>query len=683
VTVAEAIEIAAGHHRAGRLAEAEAIYRQVLAEYPDVPEALNLFGALLHQYGRNEEAVMHLQRAIAARPDAAEYHNHLAVALGALGDTAAAIAAGEHAIALAPGLAQPHYNLAVWLSSQGRMDEALHSAREAVRLQRDFPAAHNSLGCILASMERVEEAIAAYDEAIRLRPDYAKAHYNRANMLAKRDQDADAVIGYRNALRLQPDFPDALFNLGNSLYRLQSLDAAADTFTTLLRLHPTHAGALWHLGNVWQARGRIAEAIAHWRRGLEIESDDAALHSALVLYLQFDPAATPDDVAEEKAAWNAKFAVPLRSRRSQHPRGGDPEKRLRIGYVSPDLRDHVVGRNILPLFSHHDRTRFEILCYSDVKSTDAHTKRLRATCDAWRDSTRMSDEALAARVREDEVDILVDLSLHTGGNRLLAFARQPAPVQFSFAGYPGSTGVETIAHRISDPRLEGGGEILPTTHLIDSFWCFDPIELEIAVNPLPAADCGRVTFACLNQASKVNDPVLALWARVLQRCEDSRLLLLSPAGSHQVLVRETLRGCGIAPERIQFVPPAPREEFMRLYHRVDVMLDSFPYGGHTTSLEALWMGVPVVTLPGDTLVSRAGVSQLSNLGMPELIARDAEDFVRIATSLAGDLTRLAEIRRTLRPKMERSVLMDATRFARGIENAYRTAWRQWCEDAVR
>jgi predicted O-linked N-acetylglucosamine transferase (SPINDLY family) len=622
--------------------------------------------------------VEYLQRAIAAQPEVAQYHTHLAVALGALGDTPAAIDACQRAIALQPQLPEPYYNLGIWLAGQGRMDEALRTTREAVRLRPDFPDAHNSLGNLLAGAEQVDAAIAAYDEAIRQHPGYALAHYNRANMLVKRGQDPEAVIGYRTALSLRPDFPDALFNLGNSLKRLGELEAAEDAFATALRVQPGHTGALWHLGNVWQARGRLDQAIPLWRRALAVEGDDAALHSTLVLYLRFHPTATPAQVAAEEAAWNAAHAAPLRSARIPHRHGGEPEKRLRIGYVSPDFWNHAVGRNVLPLFSTHDRERFEIFCYSDAKQSDAVTERLRACCDRWCDSAKLSDEALAARVRADEVDLLADLALHTGGNRLLAFARQPAPVQFSFAGYPGGTGVETIAHRISDPHLEGGAPLSRGTHLIESFWCFDPVELKIAVNPLPALERGDVTFGCLNHACKVNEPVLALWAQVLRACPGSRLLLLSPPGSHRAWVVEVLRSRGVAVERVDFAPPATREEYIRLYHRVDVMLDTFPYGGHTTSLEALWMGVPIVTLPGASPVARAGLSQLRHLAMPEFIAHDADDFVRIAAELARDLPRLAEIRRTLRPRMERSVLMDARRFARGVENAFRTAWREWC-----
>jgi protein O-GlcNAc transferase len=679
VTVAEALKIGASLQREGRLGEAEAMCRKIIAEHPDVADAQQLLGTLLYQQGKHREAVAHLRQAIALEPGRAEFFVNLSAPLGASGDLDGAIAACEQAAALNPQLSEARYNLHLWHWVAGRERECEAAIREAIRLRPEHAEAHCSLGNLLAGQDRVEEASAEYEEAIRHRPDFAEAHYNLANMLVKRDRPGAALAAYRVAVRLRPGFADAHFNLGNTLHAQGELDAAAEAYAAALRAEPKHTGALWHLGNVWKDRGRIAEAIPLWRRSLLIEPDDAALHSTLALYLRYDPATAPAQIAEEEARWNESHAGLLRRSRERHLGARDPQKRLRIGYVSPDFWDHAVGRNVLPLLENHDRAQHTIFCYSAAKRADALTERLRAVADGWRDVSRLSDEALAARIREDEVDVLVDLALHTGGNRLLVFARQPAPVQFSFAGYPGGTGVETIAHRISDPHLEGDAPPSRTTHLIDSFWCFDPVDLEIPVSPLPASECGRVTFACLNNACKINDAVLALWAEVLRACRDSRLLLLSLPGSHRALVIEKLSALGVAAERVEFVSPAPRADYMRHYHRADVMLDSSPYGGHTTSLEALWMGVPLVTLPGAALVSRAGLSQLRNLDLPELIARDAADFVRIATDLAHDLPRLAEIRRTLRPRMEHSVLMDAARFARGIEAAYRAAWRQWCE----
>ncbi len=311
------------------------------------------------------------------------------------------------------------------------------------------------------------------------------------------------------------------------------------------------------------------------------------------------------------------------------------------------------------------------------------TEQFRKYADGWRDISGMSDEDAAALVRQDQIDILIDLALHMAGNRLLLFARKPAPVQATFAGYPGSTGLEAMDYRLTDPYLDPPGHndafySEKSIRLPDSFWCYDPQSDQPAVNPLPALANGFVTFGCLNNFSKINEPVLKLWAMVLHAVADSRLVLLTPPGSQRRITGDALKQEGIEPQRVEFAPPLPREQYLELYQRIDIGLDSFPYNGHTTSLDSFWMGVPVVTLVGQTAVARAGWCQLCNLGLQDLAANDAAQFVQIATALAEDLNRLAEMRSTMRQRMQQSPLMDTQRFTYNIEMAYRQMWKQWC-----
>lgn len=675
MTVHDALQIATEHHRSGRLAEAEAIYRRILAEYPDEPDSLHLLGLAEHQRGRSAEAIALLERAVALQPQSAAFRANFATALADAGERRRAIAMAEQALECDPVLAEAHYSLGVWRLEEGQPDAAEQSLVRALQLRPTLPEAHCALGNVFAAREQINEAIAAYREALRLHPGYAEAHYNLANMLLKNGDTSAAIAGYRTAVQLRPDYADAHFNLGNALHGIADLDGAAVAYDACLRAQPAYAGALWHRGNVWKDRGDIRAAITDWRRALALVPDDAGLHSTLVLYLRYDPATSPAEVAAEEARWNERHAVPLRSTRAPLANDRTPDRPLRIGYVSADFWDHAVGRNILPLLANHDRTRFSVHCYANGTRVDALTASLRGCADEWHDVARLSDATLADLIRGHRIDVLVDLSLHTGGNRLLTLARQPAPVQFSFGGYPGHTGVETIAHRISDPHLEGSDSAAAGTHLIPSFWCFDPIDESPAVNPLPALQNGFVTFGCLNHACKVNAEVLALWARVLQAVPHSRLQLLTPEGSHREKLRTDLAALGLPPSRVTLLSPAPRSAYLHYFQAMDVTIDTFPYGGHTTSLESLWMGVPVITLPGPSIVSRGGASQLRNLGLPELIARDADDFVRIAAGLAGDLPRLATLRETMRERMQNSVLMDARRFAREIEAAYEKAWR--------
>jgi predicted O-linked N-acetylglucosamine transferase (SPINDLY family) len=386
---------------------------------------------------------------------------------------------------------------------------------------------------------------------------------------------------------------------------------------------------------------------------------------------------------EEHTRWNERHAAPLQHLIRPLFNDRSPERRLRIGYVSPNFRDHVIGQNLLPLLREHDRRQFEILCYSDSPRHDALTGLFRGYADVWSETFGLSDEELAQRIREDGVDILLDLTLHLGMNRLLVFARQPAPVQATFAGYPGTTGLATMQYRLSDPYLDPPGlndafYSEETICLSDSFWCYEPLERDLAVSSRPAVEMGEITFGCLNNFCKINPPTLKLWARVLRKVERSRLVMLAGEGSHRRETLSFLEQEGIAPERVKFVPKQPRRQYLRNYHGMDIGLDTLPYNGHTTSLDSLWMGVPVVTLIGSTVVGRAGASQLTNLALPELIAYTPEQYVRMAAGLACDLPRLSQLRATLRGRMQASALMDAPRFARNIEAAYRQMWQRWC-----
>jgi predicted O-linked N-acetylglucosamine transferase (SPINDLY family) len=464
-----------------------------------------------------------------------------------------------------------------------------------------------------------------------------------------------------------------------------------------------HSVEAWNnLGAALKSHGRLDEAIAAYRRARQFQPQNAQVQSNIILALHIHPSQDTREIHQEQQQWNRQFANEAAIRYLSFGNTRIPDRRLRIGYVSVDFRDHVVGRNLRPLFHHHDQQQFEIFCYSGVAQPDELTAEFRERSQAWRSIVGMSDEAVAKLIHEDGIDILIDLGQHTSGNRLPVFARQPAPVQVSFAGYPESSGVKTIRYRISDRWLEGKGrmqdpgcktqdnrecgvhpascDLDPASGLsfIDSFWCYDPCGSEVAVNQLPAAQIGVITFGCLNNFAKVNELCLKLWARVLADVRDSRLVLLCPEGTPRRRTLDIFEREGVAAHRVEFVESLPRNEYLALYHRLDVVLDTYPYNGHTTSLDALWMGVPVVSLAGARPVSRGGLSQLSNLGLQELAAFSEEEFVSIAVALAKDRARLANLRANLRSRLESSVLMNAPGFTRQIEGAYRAMWREWC-----
>jgi protein O-GlcNAc transferase len=718
LTFEEIFQLALQHHSAGRFQAAEQLYRQVLALHPQHADALHNLGELALRAGQNDIAVDLIRQAISVRTDFPEAYNDLGIALKRQGQNKQAIAAYRRAIALKADFHQAHNNLGVVLRDEGQLDEAIAAYQQVISIRPKYAEAHNNLGILLKENGQIDKAIAALDTAIALKPNYAEAHFNLGNLLKGKGRLDDAVAAYRRAIALRPTFAEACNNLGNalndqrqsdqaiaalrqtiainpkyaeaynnlgiSLKENGQLDEAIAAYQHAIALRPDYAEAHCNLGVALENQGRLEEAMIEYRQTIALRPDLSAAHSNLVFAMCYRPDFDASMIAEEQRRWNLRHAEPLRKFIPRHSNNADPDRRLRVGYVSTGFRDHVVGRNIVPLFKNHDHQLFEITCYAQVPWPDNMTGWFKQNADCWRNTVGLSDEELAKQIHDDQIDIVVDLALHAG-DRLLVFAYKPAPVQVTFAGYPGSTGLTTIDYRLSDPFLDPPGmdESIyseQTVRLPHSFWCYDPMEdQDIQVNSLPLAETGVVTFGGLNNFCKINDQVLLLWAQVLRQVKDSRLLLLTSEGSHRQRTMDRLRQAGIDPARIQFAPRQSRRGYLELFHRVDVGLDTFPYNGHTTSLDSFWMGVPVISLVGQTVVSRAGWSQLSNLGLTELAAHSPEQFVQKAVELAGDLPRLRELRSTLRRRMEQSPLMDAPKFAHSIEAAYRGMWQQWCE----
>ena len=718
LTIQQAFELALQHHQAGRLQRAEQMYRQILTQQPGHADAMHLLGFLGCQAGRREAGVKLIRQAIALRPNFPEAYNNLGIALSDEGMLDDAVAAYRQAVGLKPGFAAAHYNLGNALTSKGQfaeaaaayrqalalkpdypeaysnlgnalrgngeLDEAIAAFRQAIAIRHNFPEAHYNLGRCLREKRQILEAIAAYREAIALQPNYAEAYSNLGNALRDKGEGEAAIAAYRRAIALQPKLAEAHLSLGTALRDKGQLDEAIAASREAIALRPDDAEAYNNLGTALKDDGRLGEALAAYRQAVALDPGNAWIDSNYVATLHYHPAYDAQAIASECRRWNVQHGAPLQRFIPHHDRARSPDRQLRIGYVSPDFRGHVVGRNLMPLFRNHDRRQFEITCYAQVPRPDALTGEFQQHADRWRDIVGMTDEQAARQIGADQIDILVDLALHTANNRLLVFARKPAPVQVTFAGYPGSTGLTTIDYRLSDPHLDPPqmDESVyseRTIRLPDSFWCYDPLESrDVPVSSLPARTNGWITFGCLNNFCKINEGVLRLWAKVMRAVESSRLLLLAPEGSVRAMTQGVLDLEGISAERIEFASFRPRQQYLELYQRIDVGLDSFPYNGHTTSLDSLWMGVPVVTLVGRTVVGRAGVCQLMNLNLPELIGQTPERYVEIAASLAGDPARLGDLRSTLRRRMEQSPLMDGPRFARNIEGAYREMWGKWC-----
>ncbi|HEY2343880.1 MAG TPA: hypothetical protein VGH90_12645, partial [Chthoniobacteraceae bacterium] len=397
----------------------------------------------------------------------------------------------------------------------------------------------------------------------------------------------------------------------------------------------------------------------------------------------FLPGIGAEDLLEESLRWDRLHAEPLKGFQRAHENERTPGRRLRIGFVSPNFRDHVVGRNLLPFLREYDRDEAEIYCYADIYEPDAVTEEIRGLANHWRNSIWRSDEDLAEMVRGDQIDILVDLTLHMAQNRLLTFAYKPAPVQATYLGYCGGTGMEAMDYRFSDglfdPPTAAQNCYRETTVRLPSYWCYEPLDSakERAAGGTSPSDCFR--FGCLNHPGKVSSEALKSWLEILRRRPGARLVLHAPESSCRDRLHRWFSVGGIDPERIEFLGMQPRDRYLESWRRIDVALDSFPYAGGITSCDALWMGTPVVSLAGATSVGRGGASILSRVGLEELIADTSARYVEIALSLANDGARLRDLRGGLRERMRKSPLRDGQSFAGSFESAFRQMWRDWCE----
>ncbi|HMD53374.1 MAG TPA: tetratricopeptide repeat protein, partial [Phycisphaerae bacterium] len=671
----------------GQMDSAINAYRTAISFKPDYAAAYNNLGNTLKKKRLYKEAIEAYRAALQIKPDYLDVLNNMANALQDQNLLAEALDVYRTALRIDPNDARVHYNIGNAFKAQSRFAEALDAMSRAVGLKPDFPEAYSMAGNIFLALGRLDEAAAACRKAIELRPQYAEAYNNLGNVFMAQGRLSDAAEAHQTAIRINPDFVDSLNNLGNVFNKQNRPDEAIAAYRRAIEIKPELAEAHCNLGNILKDVGLFDEAIAESRRAIEIKPDFAVAWDNLLFTLNYHPDFTGRIICEELKRWRQGQCEALKKFILPHKNNRDPERRLKIGYVSADFGEHACGLFLNSLLRLHDHKHFEIFCYAEMLRSDELTARFQSYADQWRSSVGLTDEQFAAQIRNDGIDILVDLKLHTNENRLLAFARKPAPVQVTWLGYPGSTGLDTIDYRLTDPYLDPPGPddkfySEESIRLPDCFWCYDPLAKEPAVNELPALQNGFITFGCLNNFCKINQRVLELWIQILNKVNLSRLMILANPGEHCRRTLELFEKNGVASDRVEFVAKRSRPEYLKLYHHQDIVLDTVPYNGHTTGFDALWMGVPVATLMGKTAVGRAGWSQLCNLDLRELAAQTPQEYVEIAVKLAGDLPRLTELRKTLRQRMENSPLMNAKCFTNNVEAIYRDIWRKWATKSL-
>ena len=666
----------------GKRAEAREAYGAALALAPAHADAHNNLGVILKEEGQVEQALRHHRSALASRPGFVDAINNIGTALQSSGKLDEALEQFDAALALQPGHPGLHYNKAAALQARGDIDAAIGRYREAARLDPGLAIAHSNLGCLLVERGELAEAEAHFLRVLELHPDLDEARVNLGSARLGQNKFDDAQQEFETVLKRNPKHARASLYLGWSLIEQGDFPAAAQHYRRALELQPDYAEAHDKLGSLLKDKGQIEAALACFRRALELKPDFVLTHSNLCLAMNYAAGVPPGEIYAEHLRFAQRHCAGLAPPR--HANVADPDRRLRIGYVSGDFRAHVIAHFIEPVLANHDHARFEVFCYYNFHSDDGITARLRGYADHWRRIFGLGEQAVARAVLSDGIDILVDLSGHTGLNRMLVFARKPAPVQVTYLGYPTTTGLTAIDYRITDAAAEppGAGDAHYVEKLIrlpDSLWCYRPAATLPEIAPLPALREGRVTFASLNNYSKVGREVIELWARLLRELPNSRILFATvPPGDARTQLLRSLDQLGVRAERVELLERMPPAQFWNVYKRVDLALDPFPCGGGTTTCEALWMGVPVISLIGEAFLSRAGFSLLTAAGLAQFAARNAEDYVAIAAHWAHDLPRLGELRAGMRTRLEASPLCDAPRFTRNLEAAYRAMWKTWC-----
>jgi protein O-GlcNAc transferase len=674
-----------------RAGEALMSYDQAIALKPDYFDALYNRGIALHGLERLDEALASYDRAIALKPDHADAFNNRGNVLLELQRLDEALASFNRAIAIKPGYAEVFNNRGTALQRLKRLDEALASFERAIGLKPEYAEAFNNKGSTLQELGELDEATVCYRRALHIKPTFAEAHNSLGNALRDQIKLDEAIASFERALHHKPDFAEAHNNLGVALRDQNKLEDAVTHFESAVALKVDYAEAHSNLGATLKARGQLDSAIIEYQRALACNPNHVAAYSNLLFCLIYDERVSAEQLFAAHQEWDIRYGRVIRWP-SAYTNNRSEGRRLRVGYVSGDFRQHSVAWFFGPLLAAHDRAAVEIFCYAEVKRPDDVTERFKALADHWRVTIGLSDETVAAQIAADGIDILVDLAGHTAGNRLLVFTRKPAPVQVTWLGYPNSTGLSAIDYRLVDTVTDPGDEVIPMAseklvRLDKSFLCYGPPAAAPLPAPPPSLESGIITFGSFNNPTKYSAATLDAWAKLLTRLPEARLSLKGlpfADASTRALYQTRFSERGVAAQRIILVGGMPDlTTHLAYYSQIDIALDPSPYNGTTTTCEALWMGVPVVTVRGDRHSGRVGASLLSTVGLDALIAHDIEEYVSIALRLAHDRSRLTHLRGSLRAQVAASPLCDAPSFARKIESAYRSMWRHWCEEYVR
>lgn len=587
------------------------------------------------------------------------------------------------------------------LLNNGRVSEAEQLYRRAIGLDPGFMPAHYNLGNALRTQGRFEEALAAYESALKLAPDDYEICMNMGATLIDLGRAADALQAFSHANELMPGAAEPLVNMGVAYGQLGQLEKSmasgnrshqtqydlnveAEYYNKALLIKPDLVVAHNYIGHVLRNQVKLDAAIESYRKALLLKPDYAEAYTSLLLAIQYSPKYTPSEIIAEHQRFAKQFEAPLKPFWPVHKNVREPKKRLKVGYVSGDFRDHAVAYFIEPILANHDKSQVEVFCYSNHPSHDSITDRIIAMADYWIPCKGLSDEQLAERIHSDGIDILVDLSGHTAHNRLLAFARKPAPIQVTWLGYPGTTGLAAMDYRLTDEYQDPVGmtEQYHTETLLrlPSSATFQPAAESPPLNALPALTSNQFTLACLNNLVKINQDAIRLWARILVALPHARLMLgnATDEQTRQKLI-DMFAQESIGAERLVLHPTMPLGDYLALHHQIDLALDTFPYNGGTSTCHSLWMGVPVITLAGNNSAARVGVAVMAGVGLTEFVTTSTDEYFERALAFANDLPGLDRVRQSLRERMAAQSIANPLHLTRHLEEAFRNIWGKWCD----
>ena len=669
--------------RTNKISEALlAIKKSIKLNPYDIESHKNL-GLILQKIGKLNEAEISFKKVLSLNPNSIEAYNYLGVLQHEQGKFIEAEESYKKIIELKPDLAEAYNNLGNTLNEQGKFIEAEASFRKAIELKPEYVEVYYNMGIMLNEQRKFIEAETSYKKALELNPNYVEVYNNLGNSLNEQGKFIEAEATFKKALVLKPDHVEAYNNLGITLNEQGKFIEAEASFRKAITLKNDYAEAYCNLGNTLQELGKLEEAIKNYDEAIKLRINYSDAYNNKNLCLNYSSSYSSLYIYKQHLKFEKQFG---RLRTKPHFKSNIKKinERLRIGYVSGDFREHSVAYFFKPLLQNHDKNLVETFCYYNNTFIDKITKSIMTTCDHWRNIFGITYHEVSKIIRNDKIDILVDLSGHTGKNNLLVFNQKPAPIQITWLGYPNTTGLSTIDYRFTDKIADpiGDPDQLHSEKLFrlpNGFQCFESDENVLFKSELPQNHCDYITFGSFNNLSKITPQVINVWSKILHLVPKSQLILkCRKLKYNKDYYFEFFKKEGLAKDRIHFYEHVHNtNDHLKLYNKIDICLDPFPYNGATTTCEALWMGVPVITLLGDRHAGRVGASILTNVNLNDFIAADIESYIKLAVEMSANKTYLANIRKTLRKRMKEAPICNSRSFANDIENAYQFMWSNY------